>query len=128
MVYGFGDGWNEQEYTPATGVRWRWSTDRSRIRVRAEGHGLALTLRGEIEADSHSHVTVKAGETVAAQFDVDRTFEKTVIIRRDLLPGVENTVTIESSAFYVPAEKKWRSRDHRVLGLKLVESSLKPVS
>ena len=33
---------------------------------------LALTLRGEIEAASTSHVTVKAGDAVAAEFDVER--------------------------------------------------------
>ncbi len=103
VVYGFGDGWNEQEYNPTTGVLWRWSSDRAAIRVRAEGNGLALTLRGEIEAASTSHVTVKAGDAVAAAFDVERTFSRTVIIPRALLSAPETVLTIESSAFYVPA-------------------------
>jgi hypothetical protein len=128
VVYGFGDGWNEQEYNPTTGVLWRWSSDRAAIRVRAEGNGLALTLRGEIEAASTSHVMVKAGDTVAAAFDVERTFSRTVIIPRALLSAPETVLTIESSASYVPARTRWRSGDQRTLGLKLVECALSPIS
>ena len=66
VIYGFGEGWNEQEYNPRTGVSWRWTTDRAVLRVRAEGSGLALTLRGEIEEASTSHVVVRAGEREVA--------------------------------------------------------------
>ncbi len=128
VIYGFGEGWNEQEYNPATGVLWRWSSDMATLRVRAEGGGLALTLRGEIEEASTSHVTIRAGERVAAEFDVDRTFSRTVLIPKELLSSPDTQLTIESSAFYVPAETKWRSQDRRRLGLKLFECSLSPVS
>jgi hypothetical protein len=128
VVYGFGEGWNEQEYNPATGVLWRWSSDRASIRVRSGGNGVALTLRGEIEEASTSHVTVKAGEATAAAFDVGRTFSRTVLIPKALLVAPETVLTIETSHFYVPAETKWRSRDRRKLGLKLVECALSPVS
>lgn len=128
VVYGFGEGWNEQEYNPTTGVLWRWSSDRSSIRVRAEGHALALTLGGEIEAARTSHVTVRAGDKVAAEFDADQTFSRTVLIPAALLTARDTVLTIESSAFYVPAETKWRSNDRRKLGLKLVEVALSPTS
>jgi hypothetical protein len=128
VVYGFGDGWNEQEYNPATGLLWRWSSDRSTLRVRAEGHGLALTLGGEIEAASKSHVTIKAGDRLVTEFDVDRRFTRSVLIPKDLVASPETVLSIASSVFYVPAEKKWRSRDRRTLGLKLSECSITPVS
>jgi hypothetical protein len=128
VVFGFGDGWNEQEYNPATGVLWRWSSDLSAIRVRAEGHALALTLAGEIEAASTSHVTVRAGDRTIAEFDVGQAFARTVMIPKEAVAAPESVVTIASSAFYVPAEKQWRSRDRRRLGLKLTECSLSPVS
>ncbi len=128
VVYGFGEGWNEQEYNPTTGVLWRWSSDRSSIRVRAEGHSLALTLRGEIEAAKNSHVVIRAGDKVAAEFDADQTFTHTVLIPAALLTERETVLTIESSAFYIPAETKWRSNDRRKLGLKLVEVALSPTS
>lgn len=128
VIYGYGEGWNEQEYNPSTGVLWRWSSDRSALRVRAGGSGLALTLRGEIEEASTSRVTVKAGDTVAAVFDVDRRFSRTVIVPKALLAAPETVLTIESSSFYVPAERKWRSRDRRRLGLRLEECLVSPVS
>jgi hypothetical protein len=128
LIYGFGDGWNEQEYNPATGVLWRWSSDRSAILVHAEGHGLALTLRGEIEAGPTSQVTIKAGDRTVSQFEVARTFTKTVLVPEDAVASPETVLTIASTAFYVPAEKKWRSHDRRTLGLKLTECSLTPVS
>jgi len=127
-VYGFGEGWNEQEYNPTTGVLWRWSSDKAALRVRAAGLGVALTLRGEIEEASTSHVTIRAGARVAAEFDVDRTFSRTVLIPKELMTAPETVLTIESSAFYIPAETKWRSQDRRRLGLKLVECLLSPVS
>ncbi len=128
VIFGYGDGWNEPEYNPTTGVSWRWTSDRATLRVRAEGFGLALTLRGEIEDARTSHVTIKAGDAVAAAFDVDRTFSKTVIIPKALLAAPETSLTIESSHFYVPAETRWRSRDRRKLGLKLEACVLSPVS
>jgi hypothetical protein len=128
VISGFGDGWNEQEYNPRTGVSWRWSSDRSVIRVRAEGHALALSLRGEIEEASSSHVTVRAGDTVVAQFDVGTTFSRTVVIPAERLQAPETALTIESSAFYVPAETQWRSQDRRTLGLKLTECRVTPAS
>jgi hypothetical protein len=128
LVYGFGDGWNEQEYDPATGDLWRWTTDRAAIRVRSEGHSVALSLRGEIEAASSSHVTIRAGSAVVAAFDVARSFTRTLLIPSSALPGSENTIWIETSAWYVPAEKRWRSKDRRRLGLKLFECKVTPAS
>jgi hypothetical protein len=128
VVYGFGDGWNEQEYNPATGDLWRWTTDRSSIRVRSEQHAVALTLRGEIEAAASSHVVIRTGNAVAAEFDVGRSFSRTVVIPAASLAGPEDTISIETSAWYVPAEKRWRSRDRRRLGLKLFECRITPAS
>ncbi len=42
----FDRGWYEDEYDPATGLRWRWSSDRSDLFVVA-GAGTTLVLRGE---------------------------------------------------------------------------------
>lgn len=128
LVYGFGDGWYEHEYQPATGVSWRWSSERASIRVRAAGHAAALSLRGELEAASSSHVTVRAGGSVIAEFDVGRHFARTVLIPAAALAGAEATIAIESSASYVPADTRWRSRDRRRLGLKLYECRLTAAS
>jgi hypothetical protein len=128
VVFGFGEGWNEQEYSPATGQLWRWSTDRSELRVRSEGRSVALTLRGEIEAAASSHVVVRAGKGVTDAFDVGRSFSRIVHIPSTSLQGPEDTILIETTAWYVPAETRWRSKDRRRLGLKLFECTVTPAS
>ena len=128
VMFGFAEGWNEQEYNPETGAVWRWSSDRSVLRVRASGRALALTLRGEIEEASRSHVTVRVGERRLAEFDVDKTFERTVVLPADAFSSAETDLVIESSAWYVPAETRWRSTDRRRLGLKLLDCRLSPAS
>jgi hypothetical protein len=128
VLFGFDDGWNELEYNPSTGALWRWSTDRSAIRVRSEGHALALTLKGELEAASSSHIVVRAGNSIVAKFDVAKSFSRTILIPAASLPASEDIISIESSAWYVPAEKRWRSKDHRRLGLKLFECQITPAS
>ncbi len=121
VMFGFGDGWHEQEYNPSTGALWRWMSDRGVLRVRAGGHAVALTLRGEIEAAASSHVVVRAGERIVAEFEAERAFVRTVLIPAEAVAGTEVALTLESSASSVPAETTWRSKDRRRLGLKLSE-------
>jgi hypothetical protein len=128
IVFGYGEGWHEQEYNPRSGALWRWTSERAAIRVRAQGRAVALTLRGEIEEASTSHVVIRTGDGVAAEFDVGRTFTRTVLIPAELVATAESVITIESSAFYVPAESRWRSSDQRRLALKLYECAITPVS
>ena len=88
----------------------------------------SVSSRGEIEAASSSHITIRVGDTVVSESDVSQTFALTALIPQRLLTDQETVISIQSSAFYVPAAKKWRSRDRRKLGLKLTECSLSPVS
>jgi hypothetical protein len=128
VVFGFGEGWNEQEYNPATGALWRWSSERALLRVRSGGQAVALTLRGEIEEASSSRVTIRVGDRIAGEFGVGRQFERTTIIPAALLGTEESVIAIESSAWYVPAERRWRSADRRKLALKLYECRVTAVS
>jgi hypothetical protein len=128
LVFGFDEGWYEREYNPATGALWRWASDRAVLRVRPGSRALALTLRGEIEQASSSRVTVRSGERVLAQFDVGKSFARTVILPAGAFGASETTIALESSASFVPAETRWRSRDRRRLALKLYECTLTPVS
>lgn len=128
VLFGFGDGWNEQEYDPKTGALWRWSSDRATIRVRTTRRALALDLRGEIEAASTARVSVRAGDQVVAEFDVGRSFVRTVLVPANAVSDPETRLTIETSAWYVPAKTRWRSRDQRRLGLKLFACRVSPAS
>jgi hypothetical protein len=128
VVFGFDQGWYEPEYNPATGALWRWASDRATIRVRPEGHGLALTIRGEIEEAASSQVTIRSGDRALARLTVGKTFEQTVVFPADAFRQSESTITLESSAWYVPAETRWRSRDRRRLALRLFECTVTPIS
>lgn len=128
LMFGYGEGWYEHEYNPATGTLWRWASDRAVLRVRAGGRRVALTLRGEIEAGASSRVEIRSGDRVLASVDVGKTFTTTVVLPADALSGAETAVAIQSSAWYVPAERAWRSADQRRLALKIYECLVTPVS
>jgi hypothetical protein len=97
VMFGFGDGWNEQEYEPATGRLWRWMSERGTLRVRAEGHALTLDLHGEIEASSTSRITIRVGNRRVAERDVGRRFSVRASIPADLVAAAESAITIETS-------------------------------
>ncbi len=129
VMFGYAEGWNELEYNPATGRLWRWSTERGTIRLKAPaGKDLALRLDGEIEEASASHVVIKAGDRVVSEHDIGTTFSIDSKVPAGLVSGEELTVTIETSAWYIPAERRWRSRDKRHLGLKIYSCVFVPVS
>jgi hypothetical protein len=128
VVFGYGEGWNELEYNPTTGRLWRWSSERSTVRVLSGGRGLTVRMDGEIEAADSSRVTIRAGGRVVREQEVGRFFSLSVPIPRELLAEPETAVVIESSAWYIPANERWRSRDQRHLGLKIYSFQLVPAS
>ena len=129
ILFGYGDGWNELEYNPITGRLWRWTTERGLIRVRAPaGRALTLRLDGEIEEATSSHVVIRAGDRVIAEHDIGTTFSIDANVPAAAVSGEELVISIETSAWYIPAERRWRSRDQRHLGLKIYSCVLAPAS
>lgn len=131
VVYGFADGWHEQEYNPRTGRLWRWASDRATIRVRSPRRPLTLHLDGEFETSARTaHVVVRSGDRLVAERDVERRFEWDIAIPADVLSADgETPLTIETDQWYVPAETNWRpTQDRRHLGLRLFAVELRPAS
>jgi hypothetical protein len=135
VVFGFGDGWQEAEYNPATGLQWRWMSERGVLRVHAAGRALALTIRGEAPAvyfRRPSQVVVRAGGQVVSAHTLWRDFTVRITIPAELVNvssvpgGDESVVTIETDQFYVPAQRSRRTRDQRHLGLRVFECELRP--
>jgi hypothetical protein len=90
---------------------------------------MIVRLRGEIEAASQSHVSIKVGERTLVDTEIRRTFELTASIPADLIGDPETSLTIESSEWYVPAERNWRpSGDLRRLALKVFECRVLPAA
>lgn len=128
VVFGFGDGWHEHEYTPSTGEQWRWTSDRATIRIRAEQKALSLRIRGESESEGKPRVVIRAGERIIAEETVGRWFIVTATIPADAVAQDESTITIETDRSFVPADTRWRSQDRRRLGLKIYECEITPAS
>lgn len=130
LVFGFGEGWHRQEYDPTAGRLWRWSAEHATLRVHAPaGRALVLLLDGEIEEASVSHITIRAGGLVVSEHDVGASFTIRTVVPAELVAGDEASITIETSEWYIPAER-WlrRSTDQRHLGLKVFSCVLAPAS
>jgi hypothetical protein len=131
IVYGFGDGWNELEYDPATGKIWRWSSERAAIRLHAAPQPLTLRLQGEFETSaSTAHIVLRAGDRIVAERDVPRQFEATFVLPADLIAAdAETVLTLETDQWYMPAERNWRpTNDRRHLGLRIFNCEIVPAS
>jgi hypothetical protein len=129
VVFGFGEGWHEAEFSEALGL-WRWTSDRAVLRVHAAGRSLMLTLRGEAPIVSHwrpAHVTVRAGGRVVADEMLITRFDLQIRIPAVLVAGDDADITIETDRTSVPAEGIRRSADRRRLGLRVFECEVRPI-
>jgi len=130
-VFGFGEGWQELEYNPATGRLWRWTSERAVIRLVTPPRPLVLRLAGEFETKARTaHVTIKAGDRLVAERDVPRSFSVEISIPREVVSASgETRLSIETDQWYVPAETNWRpTADRRHLGLRLFQCDVRPAS
>jgi hypothetical protein len=129
VVFGFAEGWHEHEYNPSTGRMWRWMSDRGIIRAHGDGHALTLSLTGETGPfTSPSRVTVTVGGRILARWTVGHEFRVSARIPADALAGDQTEIAVETDQFFVPAERSWRTRDRRRLGLRVFDCQLTPVS
>jgi hypothetical protein len=122
IVYGFGEGWHEAEYEPATGRRWRWTSERSVLRVKP-AKAIRLTLRGEWPPsfkDPGPRLRVTAAGRVIAEMRVPRTFTWSVPVPADAMAAAEGVIAIETDRVYLPGPAEG-TEDARHLGLRLFE-------
>jgi hypothetical protein len=130
MVYGFAEGWHEQEYDPITGRQWRWMSERSVIRVRGPAAAVEITLRGESPLryfDAAPTVRVTAGDRVVAQFRPDDDFEWSVTVPTADVERGGGAIVLETDRVYLPGVAEGTG-DERHLGLRIYECRVHPVS
>ena len=130
MIWGFGEGWHDEELDPATGVRWRWTSERSVIRVKGSPRPLRLTLRGESPMRyfaSPPTVTVTAAGQMIGQFRPDSDFEWHVHVSAEAWAASAGVIAIETSPIYLPGQAEGTG-DQRHLGLRLYETRVTPMS
>jgi hypothetical protein len=136
-VAGFGEGWNEQEYNPALGLRWRWLSERGELRTISRGGPATLHIEGESPRryfSRPSRLTIRMGDRVIVERMLSSDFSLDVPIPS--MPARSSsdtsfrigTITLETDQFYVPAERSRRSSDRRHLGLRIFRCELRPAS
>jgi len=127
ILFGFGDGWHEQELNPRTGARWRWLSERGEIRL---GSRPADPLRLHIEGESPltyfsrgSRLKIRSGAQV--YFDTVLSSDFSVTVQ---LPSGVGPIVLETDQVYVPADHRslWRRlADQRHLGLRIFKVDLR---
>ena len=127
-VFGFGDGWNEQEYNPESGLRWRWLSEHGDLRVMWSGGTPGAILRIEGESPRRyfprgSKLTIRADGRAIFDAVLSSDFSLHVPISRPA-----ESIAFEVDQFYVPAERTRRSRDRRHLALRIFRCEMAPVS
>jgi hypothetical protein len=135
-IVGFGDGWQEQEFNPRTGLRWRWLSERGELRARLPFKLLApdrreypaamLHLEGESPLTYFAHgstLTIRVGSRVlltrvlTADFSIDLPLQDPL----DSAP-----IVLETNQVFSPADRGWRkSADRRHLGLRIFKAEIR---
>ncbi len=123
LVYGFGEGWHEEEYAVETGLRWRWTSERSVLRLKGPPQAVRLTLRGESPlkyVDRVPTVTVAAGDRIVGTFKPAADFEWSVVIPAEAWQASAGAVAIATDRIYLPGPAEG-TNDTRHLGLRLYD-------
>ena len=128
VLFGFGNGWHEQELNPRTGARWRWLSERGEIRLGSQStDALSLHLEGESPLkyfSRGSRLKIRSGDQVC----FDEVLSSDFSVTAHLPPG-PGPIVLETDQIYVPAERRslWRRlADRRHLGLRVFKVDLRP--
>ena len=120
-MLGLDAGWQEPEFNPATGLAWRWMSERADLWVRPVGRAVTLRIEGESPLryfDAAPKVRVLAGDREIASFELSADFDQSIAVPADALAHANGRLRIESSRFFVPAERDGGA-DRRRLALRI---------
>jgi hypothetical protein len=135
VMFGYDEGWHEDEYNPRTGLRWRWASDRAVLRV--WGGGQDVRVRISVESplqtfDEAPIVTLGAGDRPLATLTPRQGFTMDVRVPADVLVAAGGRLTLSTTKVFVPAERVGagdpRRNDRRRLGLRVWSASVTPTS
>ena len=130
LVYGFAEGWHEEEYDFPTGRRWRWTSEKSVIRMKGPPQAVRVTVRGENPLkyfDAAPTVRLTAGGRVIGELHPAADFEWTVTVPAEDIARGEGAVAIETDRVYLPGIAEGTA-DQRHLALRLFEYRIDPLS
>ena len=135
-IIGYGDGWQEQEFNPRTGLRWRWLSERGQLRARMpfrelppdrrEQPAATLHLEGESPLTYFAHgstLTVRIGPRIVLSRLLNADFSLDVPIDDPLETA---PIVLETDQVFSPADRGWRkSADRRHLGLRIFKAEIR---
>jgi hypothetical protein len=135
-IVGFGDGWQEQEFNPRTGLRWRWLSERGELRVRLpfkllppdrrEHPAATLHLEGESPLTYFSRgstLTIRVGPRIVLTRVLNDDFSIDVPLQDPLDSA---PIVLETDQVFSPADRGWRrSADRRHLGLRIFKAEIR---
>ena len=131
VVFGFGAGWQEQEYDSTTGLRWRWLSERGELRVRGVDRPLTLRIDGESPRKYYSRpskLLVRLGDLALLNETLTSDFSLTMTVPPDRGDAHEQVITLETDQVFAPADRSRRSADRRHLGLRIFSVRIVPAS
>jgi hypothetical protein len=121
VMFGFMDGWQEPEYSPATSRAWRWMSEQARLWVRPIGRDVVLTINGESPLkyfDTAPNLRLTADGAAVAHFTPSSDFTQRIVLPADALTRAGGIVTLESDQWFSPADRSG-SPDKRHLALRV---------
>ena len=130
FIYGFGDGWYEDEFDPASARRWRWTSDRAVIRIKEGTRPMQITLRGESPlryVDVPPKVRITAAGRTIGEFAPSDDFEWTVTVPVEDVTRADGAITVETDRVYLPGPAEGTA-DARRLGLRIFECRVSTAS
>jgi hypothetical protein len=128
LMWGFGEGWHEAEYTPQLGV-WHWTSERARLRVVDARSTVRVSLGMETPLryfDGPSQVRALVGGREIASSSIGETGSWSFEVEADALRAGGDEIVIETTQTFVPAERSGGA-DRRRLGLRVFNLSIKEV-
>jgi hypothetical protein len=129
-MLGFGEGWQEPEYSPAQGLSWRWASQRSVLRASVTDRDVELQIVGESPRryfQRSSRVVAAAGAAQVSSLDASSDFAWSFRVPASALKASGGVITIETDQFFRPADRG-QGTDRRALGLRIYAVKLTPAS
>ena len=119
-MWGYGEGWQEAEYSPLLGV-WRWTSARASLLIAGPPRAVRITMSVESPLRYFAEpplVRARAGDREVAVSSIASAREWTFDVPADALASSGGIITIETDKTFTPAERG-SAADQRRLGLRV---------
>ena len=119
-MWGYGEGWQEAEYSPLLGV-WRWTSARASLQIAGPPRAVRITMTIESPLryfPEPPRVRARAGDRQIAVSSIASAREWAFDVPADALAATGGVITIDTDKTFTPAERG-RGADQRPLGLRV---------